>query len=76
VEAAVSRGLPDFIRDEGISEMVADVPEGYLDLSDARAAARDYVNDHHREAGTWSDRSLDAPKGHSDDRTLHELIGA
>lgn len=74
VNGAVSRGLPSFIRDDVVSEMVADVLEGQLDMREVRSAAGGYVAAYHREASTWSSRSFDAELGADGGRTLHDIF--
>ena len=76
VSAAVSPGLPDFIRQDVIGEMVADVLDGFLQPADIRGAAREYVAEHFRQAGTHRTRSLDADLYGDGGRTLHDLLSA
>ena len=76
MSAAISRGLPSFVREDVIGEMVADVLEGYLEAGDIRASARSYVADYHRQAGTWGSRSIDAELGSDGGRTLHDILAA
>ena len=76
VNAAVSRGLYSFVRDDVVSEMVADVIEGHLAAEDIRAAAREYVAEHFRQAGTHRTRSLDADVYGDSGRTLHDLLAS
>ena len=74
VNGAVSRALPTFVRDDVISEMVADVLEGYLDVGEIKGAARSYVSERFRQSGAYQSRSFDATVGHGDGQTLHDLL--
>ncbi len=72
--AAVARGLPSFVRDDVISEMIADAVEGYLDPADFKAAAREYAADLMRGDGGGRQRSLDADVFGEGGRSLHDLV--
>ncbi len=64
------------MRDDVISEMIADAVEGYLDPADFKAAAREYAADLMRGDGGGRQRSLDADVFGDGGRSLHDLVGS
>jgi hypothetical protein len=79
VFAAVTDALPGFlpraIQDDIRSEMILAVLEGRVEIGDLKQAARRFVSDYHRRAGTWRARSLDAPLGEGG-FSLYSVIAA
>lgn len=68
----LGRGLDPFVREEVRSEMILAVLDGYFGTGETTPqTAREFVSDHHREAVTWANRSVDVPMFSDSGRSLH-----
>ena len=60
VMAAVPKNLPDFIRDDVVTDIIVAVLERKISVENINVEARKFVTSYHREAGTYKTISLDA----------------
>lgn len=74
VNRCVPVGLPTHIRDDVVGAMVLAVLEGELSLDQVPKRAREFTAAYHREAGTYSNMSIDAPIAGTDDLRLIDTL--
>jgi hypothetical protein len=63
VDAAIPRGLPDFIRDDVRQEMVTAILAGDFPVDEVKAAVADFLSDYYGKHDIWRNVSLDQPLG-------------
>jgi hypothetical protein len=71
--AALPKGLPDFVRDDVITEIVLAHLEGRLALADVPTRAPDFLRAYRRDFDQWKIVSLDAPIPGTDLRYIDRL---
>ncbi|GLS20144.1 hypothetical protein GCM10007874_31610 [Labrys miyagiensis] len=74
VNAAVSRGLPDFVRDDVIAEILLAVLEGTLSVDRIKVEAKAFLRAHNLMFDQFGSVSLDAPVPGTDGLTYGDRL--